>query len=1365
MDNEHADLMTKTVVFSLAQIESICHEFECKWLPDLPSEFDHYLSQVSDEASPILLRNLLQIELRLRMQAGQDVGKQKYLSLLPAYSDLINEEFAVHRSTIVGSMIEDTAVNRRPVQKELPLPKVSRLGDYILERELGRGAMGIVFAARHVHRGNHVALKTLPTTGGAELQRFKQEFRALTNINHPNLVGLHTLQADAGQWFFTMDVVEGQEFLNYVRPAEVLDQTRLRHAFSQLVTGVHALHANQILHRDLKPSNVMVTDEGQVRLLDFGLVVNLSMVESDAKSEIAGTPAYMAPEQFVGVTTPASDWYAVGVMLYQALSGNLPFRGTVNDIFQKKQTGSPPPLPPDAPKDLSGLCQKLLSLHAQHRPDARAVFAVACPNVPTLRDSLSFEGDSDQLMGRDRQVAQIDQAIRAFDEQTSPQTLFISGKSGEGKSVLAEHFLRRFRADSSRIVLAGRCYDRESVPFKAVDTLIDALCNRLLSMSEQRVEKLLTPDVAILAELFPVLTRVGAIARLQKIHLEDMAPQRVRQLAANSLQALLSRLGRDASLICFIDDLQWGDRNSAELLFNVLCRPDGPHVLLIGTYRSDEADSSSFLQAWKSATEDYALTHTQCEVGPLTPMECIELVVEIVGIDNETVRTHAAKLAEESAGNPLILFELASYYDPVAADSRLLNIEDLLERKLSMLPPDARALLQMVSVSGQALSLEEASGSVGHAVVPFATLTRMRNERLVRLVGDEQQLAIDTYHDRIRELVLRDMDAGNRKVLHVRLARQIEESCENVVAGQEGADRMSQRVYDLAYHFYEGGDEKAFAYQHKAGEASMRAFALDNAIDHFKRAEEVMPENAAQESRYRLYERQGEAYGRAQRLEEAKQSLRSAVPNASTSEQRAVAIDGLGDKFQRQGNFEQALVFYYKALEELGYRCPQHWLTVLFETMWYSLWIHIPWLIPAHKTNESKDRAELASHLFHQIAHVMLMTGDMLRYTHGCMRQMFTAVRSQRLDAISVGYSKIGFNYAAFSLSIPAGWFLKAARRTAKRSEDALTRALVDLHTSMSYYLLGRLKESEAGLHAALRDIERQGDSWLRMAGHHHLRHLYCVRGHSEKEIAHAEIEKEISETNADPLTVSWAEFGLANAKARLGHLSEARHHISRAIVAIEDLPTHRFTHAILPNHHAFVLLQSSDYERAVIALGQSERLIVGNFLYMDYTLRTYPMLIEALVGPNWVNPSQNDSVRRATRLSIRNRMFGWQFPNLQPYAQRAHGRLLCATGRRSTAIRYFEKSIRSSRRLGAEYDEARALLDLSALDNVRRDQLRAEAVTILKRLKAVIPNAEKWQLGEDPDSSCIAPMFESSRSLDVEKLTVPLQGNPVNYN
>src|SRR5262249_18012469 len=155
-----------------------------------------------------------------------------------------------------------------------------------------------------------IALKTLVRTEGDTLARFKREFRALQSIAHPNLVSLRELIGDGDQWFFTMELVRGHHFLEYVAH----DGDRLRAALGQLVQGVRVLHEAGLIHRDLKPSNVMATDEGRVVVLDFGLVTELDPARQSAAAGAVGTVEYMAPEQAVGGTiTEAADWYAVGV--------------------------------------------------------------------------------------------------------------------------------------------------------------------------------------------------------------------------------------------------------------------------------------------------------------------------------------------------------------------------------------------------------------------------------------------------------------------------------------------------------------------------------------------------------------------------------------------------------------------------------------------------------------------------------------------------------------------------------------------------------------------------------------------------------------------------------------------------------------------------------------------------------------------------------------------------------------------------------------------------------------------------------------------------------------------------------------------
>src|SRR5262249_11329090 len=145
---------------------------------------------------------------------------------------------------------------------------------YELLQELGRGGMGVVYRARDCRRDRQVALKTMLGPTSAALYRFKQEFRALANLTHPNLVPLYELVAAGGQWFFTMELVEGMDFLTYLRGVSAADgadwERQLRAAFRQVAEGVLALHRAGKLHRDLKPRNVLVTAAGRVVILDFG---------------------------------------------------------------------------------------------------------------------------------------------------------------------------------------------------------------------------------------------------------------------------------------------------------------------------------------------------------------------------------------------------------------------------------------------------------------------------------------------------------------------------------------------------------------------------------------------------------------------------------------------------------------------------------------------------------------------------------------------------------------------------------------------------------------------------------------------------------------------------------------------------------------------------------------------------------------------------------------------------------------------------------------------------------------------------------------------------------------------------------------
>ncbi len=392
---------------------------------------------------------------------------------------------------------------------------------YEVTRELGSGGMGVVYEARDRERGTLVALKTLRHVGPVAIARFKREFRALADVVHPSLVSLYELVAENDELFFAMELVRGVHFDRWVlgagvddsstdpeqgateltrtmdteatfrgpllapqRPRAALDLSRVRAGVRQLAEGVAAIHAAGMLHRDLKPSNVLVTEDGRVVVLDFGLVTDLAAESPQVSEErpLMGTFGYMSPEQGARAPlTAASDWYSVGVILYKVLTGRLPFLGGRDDVLMDKQRFEPPPpreLVPEVPEDLDALCRELLRRQPERRPTETEILRRLGSDQVRLRgggrSAPSSQAAYETMVGRDAELAALTRAY-ARTKAGTPVLVRVAGPSGVGKSRTVRAFLDGVPAADGVVVLRGRCYEQESVPFKAVDSLIDAL--------------------------------------------------------------------------------------------------------------------------------------------------------------------------------------------------------------------------------------------------------------------------------------------------------------------------------------------------------------------------------------------------------------------------------------------------------------------------------------------------------------------------------------------------------------------------------------------------------------------------------------------------------------------------------------------------------------------------------------------------------------------------------------------------------------------------------------------------------------------------------------------------------------------------
>jgi eukaryotic-like serine/threonine-protein kinase len=791
-------------------------------------------------------------------------------------------------------------------------------GDFIgssrfeVKRRIGSGAFGVVYEAFDGTRNATVAIKALRHDTADALLRFKREFRSLTNIAHRNLVQLYELIAEGDEWLVTMELIKGKSFVEHVwgqgpfrffgtgdEPTEIgtdghaappaddatpgpathardsfaraleatpADLALLVEALPQLVEGVIALHASGKLHRDIKPSNVLVTAEPRVVLLDFGLVTDTEGDRTFESIRVAGTPAYMSPEQAAGLPlTPASDWYSVGVMLFEALTGDVPFQGPYLQVLTQKQSIEPPApgsLIPGIPPLLNDLCVDLLRRDPTKRPTGPEILQRLGSTAIVTPVARPKPSASSPFVGRQRHLRSLREAFDAtLDGQQT--TVCIAGTSGIGKTSLMRTFLERLRDEMPEvIILTGRCYQRESVPYKGVDSLVDALHRLLSRLAPHELEALLPRDILAAEQLFPVLSDLGDAVRARRRIAVVPDQQELRRRAFAAMRELFLRLVDRAPLVVAIDDLQWGDVDSAELLKEILRAPDAPALLFLASYRADEEASSPFLRTFLDGRQSMR----ELRLGHLTNDESRQLVAELLESVPTATTDMANLIADESGGSPFFIDELvrtlrladestvreAARRGSGDSDARELNVRDLLRLRLARLDVESHTVLQLVSVNRRPTSaavLRRALTAVDYE----SAVARLLSEHLVRTRETAQGEELEIYHDRLADAVVALIDDEEQRRLHAVLATAL-----------EGAEDADDEV--LADHLIAAGvRDRGVTYIVRAADTAAKALAFDRAARLYRRALSLQPGEGVDFIRRKL----GDALSNAGRGREA----------------------------------------------------------------------------------------------------------------------------------------------------------------------------------------------------------------------------------------------------------------------------------------------------------------------------------------------------------------------------------------------------------------------------------------------------------------------------------------------------------------
>ena len=884
------------------------------------------------------------------------------------------------------------------------VPLDERARRFLFRRRIGEGAFGVVWEAYDTERGARVALKALTRTEPSSLFLFKREFRALADIAHPNLVTLYELLSYGERWFFTMEFVEGIDFIEHVRgtadmprrsrgtetmtilrtsaqdtdrieleiadairsgvsPAaasappdkrdrETIDagillhagpwydqptedvstlegeqsstiavrvadpepgvflEDRARPALAQLAEGLSTLHEAGKLHRDIKPSNVLVANHDRVVILDFGLITELwpTGVQRDMNA-IVGTPAYMSPEQSQGKPlTPASDWYAVGVMLYVALTGKLPFDGTPLQVLIAKQRLDPAPprtVVAGVPPDLDELCMDLLKRRPEDRPSGAEVLRRLGAD-PTAGAGRSHD-HRNVFVGRKPQIAALREGFDAT-HKGRPSAAIVHGAARMGKSALAAAFVRSLRREEpDALVLAGRCFSRESVPYKAIDSLIDELSSYLQSLPAPRSAVLLPRSIEALTRIFPVLRQVEGCAPSSIRPPAVTSEIELRRRAFAALREMLGRIAERKHVVLVLDDMQWSDADSDALLAEILRGPDAPPVFVIATFRGDDVEDTPLVKTLRTESVETRVL----QVEPLSVDEALELALRYTG----GYEVRAAAIARESGGSPFFVEMLADHVTMIhgdedrAPDSVVrVDLGDVFREKMRRLPEVARKLLETVAVAGHPIPVIPAWKAADVTLPEQSMLSLLIVRHLVRSQTDfgAAHEEIEIYHDRLRDTVLAELSEGSIRYRRERIARAL-----------EAAGGTDPEV--LASHFEAAGRLlDAGRYALLAANQSAAKLAFDRAARLYRWALALSPSSDDGE----ILERLGNALANAGRGGEAADAYLSAARGASDA--RALELRRkAAEQLLISGHAERGMEVVRFVMGSLGMKLPQ----------------------------------------------------------------------------------------------------------------------------------------------------------------------------------------------------------------------------------------------------------------------------------------------------------------------------------------------------------------------------------------------------------------------------------------------------------
>jgi predicted ATPase/serine phosphatase RsbU (regulator of sigma subunit)/tRNA A-37 threonylcarbamoyl transferase component Bud32 len=789
------------------------------------------------------------------------------------------------------------------------------LPNYQIGTQIYESANSVVYRGVRFDDNQPVILKVLkedyPTP--EELTRYRQEYEITKNLTFDGVVKTYGIEKYQNTLVIILEDFGGESLKNLLKTfqfrfekEELEGISQFLHLVIQVADTLGQIHAANIIHKDINPANIVLNQQtGQVKIIDFGISSRLPRENPVLKnpSQLEGTLAYISPEQTGRMNRSLdyrTDLYSLGVTFYELLTSQLPFSAKDTLELVHCHIAKPPTtvheLNPNISPTLSEIVMKLMDKNADERYQSafglKADLEKVRENLPGFQNlaGLSFELAQHDFSGRFQipqklygREKEIETLLKAFERVTGPsisatgksEMILVAGYSGVGKSALVQE-VHKPMTEKRGYFAAGKFdqYQR-NIPYSALTQAFNGFCDYLLTESTEQLskwrEKILTaagPNGQVLLDVIPslelIIGKQPAVAQVGSTE----AQNRFNLVFQNFVKAISQP---EHPLVLFIDDLQWADSASLNVLKTLLTDTESRYLLIIGAYRDNEVDGAHPLMLLVQELQKAQAIVNTLVLPNLSKEDVLTLIAETLNSDLEHVQTLTDLVYEKTQGNAfftheflkslyeqaLLIFEVKTQqwqwdFEKIKALEITDNVVELMAGKIGKLVPQAQAALKLAACIGNKFDLKTLSIIYQQAIsTTLEHLSPAMTELLIFPLDnrylDEASVESAKFkfqHDRVQQAAYSLIDTADKQATHLAIGR--------LLLANTKADDLEEHRFDIVNQFNEGislvtektEKVKLVELNLKAGTKAKAATAYQPAFDYLQIGLGLLSENA-----------------------------------------------------------------------------------------------------------------------------------------------------------------------------------------------------------------------------------------------------------------------------------------------------------------------------------------------------------------------------------------------------------------------------------------------------------------------------------------------------------------------------------------